>query len=180
MNAAHFDRLARTMRNVSSRRDLVRGLAVAAVLGARRGPDAEAGSKKKNKKNLNLNSFGCVDVGKPCRGKDARCCSGRCQGKKPKKGEKDKSRCVAHHTGGCQAGQDTCLVGQDFPCGTDGFCHPTTGKASFCGVYQFESFNPCTACEKDADCTADFGPGAACIVCPGDCPAPGTTCLSAA
>ena len=48
--------------------------------------------KKKNKKPKN-NAFGCLNVGQACNGKNDKCCSGICDGKKPKKGKKDKSKC---------------------------------------------------------------------------------------
>lgn len=177
MNATRFDRLTRGLSTTPTRRAILGGFATAIGLAAPRVPGrVEAKTKKKP---LKVNEFGCVNVGGKCRGKDGKCCSGICKGKKPKKGEKDKSRCVDHHTGGCQADQDQCSTGFS-ECGTGGLCYRTTGKASFCGAYQVEWFSPCTPCEKDADCTADFGPGAACIDCLSDCPSPGTACLPAA
>ncbi|MGH2615730.1 MAG: hypothetical protein ACRDJC_10860 [Thermomicrobiales bacterium] len=161
MKPTHFDRLTQMLSSGASRRGLLRGLAAASGLAALHAPGAtEAKNKHKNKKKLKLNSFGCVDVGKPCRGKDAKCCSGICQGEKPRQGEKDRSTCVAHHVGGCQADQDFC-AGVIVMCGTNGGCVRTTGKASFCG-----GGGPCVACRKDKDCEADHGPGAACTVCP--------------
>jgi hypothetical protein len=43
------------------------------------------------------------------RGKSGLCCSGIYEGKKQKQGKKDTSRCVAHDSGACQAGEDVCL-----------------------------------------------------------------------
>jgi hypothetical protein len=101
--------------------------------------------KKKRKQKLKRNAFGCVDVGQACRGNDANCCSGHCEGPAPKKGKKDTS---------------TCVVGK-VQCELDGICFRTTGNASFCGKSA-----ECTACTNDADCDAEgFGPGAACIAC---------------
>src|SRR5215211_8922662 len=63
-----------------------------------------AKQRHKRRKSLVFNAFGCLNVDKPCRGWNDLCCSGICAGKKPKKGKPDKSRCVAHDTGGCQPG----------------------------------------------------------------------------
>lgn len=156
---------------------LAAGGAAAALLGRALLLPSPAGARKKSRKKLELNSFGCVDVGKPCRGRDVKCCSGICQGKKPKKGEKDRSRCVAHHVLGCEADEDFC-AGVIVMCGTNGTCVRTTGKASFCGAG-----GPCQACRKDKDCEADHGPGAACTVCPhcdGINGSSGTGCVPAA
>ena len=132
------------------------------------------GSRAKGRKKLKRNSFGCVDVGKPCRGRDTQCCSGICQGKKPKRGEKDKSTCVAHNTGGCGTHGDWC-AGVDVPCGPNqgNFCFQTTGKAGFCAAG-----GPCVDCKKDTDCEATKGPGAAPVVC-ALCPGSGTACFKA-
>ena len=176
MKPAHFDRLTQMVNGGASRRGLLRGLAAAAGLVALHAPGATAGKRRKKEK-LKRNSYGCVDVGKSCRGKDSACCSGICQGKKPKKGEKDRSRCVAHHVLGCQADQDFC-AGSIVMCGTNGTCVRTTGKASICGAG-----GPCVACRKDKDCEADYGPGAACTVCPncdGINGSQGTGCVPAA
>jgi hypothetical protein len=135
--------------------------------------------RRRKRPTLERNQYGCVNLGGKCRGKNTHCCSGRCQGKKPKKREPDASRCVDHDTGGCHAAQDQCATAFS-PCGSDGFCYRTTGNASFCGAYDSQWFNPCTACTTDAECRPNFGPGAACIVCPDDCPPPGTACIPAA
>jgi hypothetical protein len=182
MEATHFDRLTRSLTTYSSRRRLVGCLAATAFgLATFRIPGltvAKKRRKSKKAKKLQLNEFRCVDVGKPCRGNDANCCSGICQGKKPKKGKKDNSRCVAHDTGGCQADQDVCLSLQEIPCGTNGNCLRTTGKASFCGDFENSA---CVACTKDADCETDFGAGAACVVCAVDCEETGNrVCFPAA
>ena len=51
---------------------------------------SDAGARKKHKhKKRNKpdnNAFGCLNVGQHCNGKDDKCCSGICDGKKPKKG----------------------------------------------------------------------------------------------
>jgi hypothetical protein len=131
--------------------------------------------KKKKKQKLVFNAFGCVDVGKACRGNNANCCSGICQGTAPKKGKKDTSRCIAHNEGACQAGDDFCQ-GATVECGAGGFCARTTGNGSFCGKSA-----PCTECSKDTDCDeAEFGPGVACIVCAGCGTESGTACGVAA
>jgi hypothetical protein len=167
MDAAGFDTLARSLQRHIARRTAlgVLGGGLAALL-TRVGPgDASARKKQKHKKKPKLNEFGCVNVGGKCRGKNGLCCSGICQGKKPKKGKKDKSKCVAHNTGGCQPGEDACNA-VDVPCnggsGFPGLCLRTTGQAGFCG-----GSTDCRDCRKDSDCEATDGPGAACVVCPG-------------
>jgi hypothetical protein len=139
-----------------------------AVLGA--APAAEAKKKKKKKKkaaSLKLNRFGCVNVGGRCQGKDSNCCSGICDGEKPKKGEKDESRCKAHGQSTCESGDNEVFCGapDDIECttseGETGFCNTTTGKAGYCN---FSSL--CASCKTDKDCEDEgFGDGAACVVC---------------
>jgi hypothetical protein len=179
MDASTFDRLARFMTASPSRRAAVQILAGLLVIGSWRGVSDAPGAlakrkkrKKKNKQKLVFNAFGCVDVGKACRGNSANCCSGICEGTVPKKGKKDTSRCIAHNEGACQAGDDFCQ-GTTVTCGSSGFCVRTTGNGSFCGKSA-----PCTVCSKDTDCDeAEFGPGVACIVCAG---CGGTACSVAA
>jgi hypothetical protein len=102
---------------------------------------ASAPAKKNKQEKLKFNEFGCVDVGGKCRGNDANCCSNICEGKKPKKGKKDKSRCVGHDEQGCRAGQkeDGCggfNGGFNVSCttssGDPGLCNTTTGNAGYC------------------------------------------------
>jgi hypothetical protein len=179
MDAKRFDRLARSLIAAPSRRRFLGGLVGARVLGATRIPDtvqAKRKNKKKKKQKLVFNAFGCVDVGKACRGNSANCCSGICEGTAPKKGKKDTSTCVDHHVGGCPAGADACVLGK-VPCELDGVCFRTTGNASFCGKDV-----ECTACSTDKDCEeAGFGSGAACIVCAVNCDKDGgTACVAAA
>lgn len=175
MEGTRFDLLARTVGGPSRRRVLA---ALAGTLGLAAGgvPGSEAGKHKKKPK-LKRNAYGCVDVGKPCRGNSANCCSGICNGKKPKKGKKDRSRCVAHNTATCVPGLDACK-GVDATCGTGGICLETTGKASFCGDPDTDA---CVACNRDTDCEALLGPGAACVYCAVLCPmTQGRICLLAA
>jgi hypothetical protein len=179
MNASHFDRITSSLGAVGSRRVALRtaiGITVASGL-ARLGLGSATAKKKKRKhrrkwKKLQKNAFGCVNVGGACRGQDANCCSGICEGLPKYGSKKDTSRCVAHNVLDCSVGEDTCGPGS-VACGTNGLCYQTTGQASFCG-------NPgaCFACQKDADCEPAFGgPGAACVVC-ADCAQPGNTlCL---
>ncbi len=189
MDHGRFDRITRAFAAGSSRRSAVKtlgGSAVALLLGqlsfagegegsaATKEVDGERkkkGKKKGNKEKLKLNAFRCVDVGGKCRGNSANCCSGICQGQKPKKGKKDTSACVAHNTGECQAGDDVCL-GNNPGCGEGGSCHRTTGNASFCGLG-----GSCFDCQKDADCETAFGAGAACVICFIDCGESLTACV---
>jgi hypothetical protein len=163
MDTGRFDRLTLTFADGLTRRGLVAMLG----LGSLWLPEpTDAKQKRKNKKKLKKNAFGCVDVGDACRGKDANCCSGICQGKKPKKGKKDTSRCVAHDEGSCQAGQRQGLCGgdADVPCTTSadglGLCQTTTGNAAYC-----TAGGGCFACRRDTDCEPFCGPGAACVRC---------------
>jgi hypothetical protein len=158
-----------TRTSLPSRRDVLRGLAATGLgLGMGRLHDLVEAKKKRNRKKPKLNAFGCVDVGGKCRGNSANCCSGICEGKKPKKGKKDKSTCLAHNVLDCPTGLDGCLE-SGVSCGMDGVCWQTTGKASFCGTGD----GGCFACQKDVDCEPDFGPGAACTLCDGACPETG-------
>jgi hypothetical protein len=191
MDHGRFDRITRAFAAGSSRRSAVKtlgGSAVALLLGqlsfagegegsaATKEVDGERkkkGKKKGNKEKLKLNAFRCVDVGGKCRGNSANCCSGICQGQKPKKGKKDKSRCVAHNTGDCQDVQDVCLE-VEVACGSGGACLRTTGNASFCG-----DGGQCANCQTDSDCeAAGFLEGAACVVC-SDCSQSGVACFRA-
>jgi hypothetical protein len=172
MDGSRLDILARSLTDSSSRRGILRGLAAALGLQAARvSPDADA----KKRKTLRLNAFGCVDVGGTCRGKAKHCCSGICQGKKPKRGERDKSRCIAHGESTCPAGhRDTgCGGSTTIPCttstGFSGGCDTTTGNAGFCG----HGFI-CMSCRKDGECRKVCGSAAACIPCP-NCDGSGTT-----
>jgi hypothetical protein len=183
MDADRFDRLTRSLNASPSRRRFLGGLIAVRVLSATRIPDTVQAKrkKKKNKKKkqkLVFNTFGCVDVGKACRGDSANCCSGICEGTAPKKGKQDTSRCLPHNAGVCQAGDDFCQ-GTTVNCGSPGVCVRTTGNGSFCGKAA-----TCTVCSKDTDCDeAEFGPGAACIVCvncDGVNGSSGTACMEAA
>jgi hypothetical protein len=144
------------------------------------GKTRDAAWAKKRKPKLKRNQFGCVDVGGKCRGKDSNCCSGICDGAKPKKGQKDKSRCRAHDTGtlvgaarGCSAADDSCGPAGNTACTTslaeDGFCHKTTGNAGYCALDA-----ECFDCTTDEECVPICGEGAACILCP----PPGSTCVA--
>lgn len=176
MDSNGFDHLTRSLAIAPTRRDALGVLAagIGSFLAGSQFP-GQVESKKKNKKRKKpkKNAFGCLDIGKACNGKNSKCCSGVCQGKRPKKGDKDKSECKAHNVGPCQASQDSCEQGE-IQCGTgeiDAICLRTTGKASFCGL---DDGGDCRVCTKDADCEPLSGPGAACVVCD-DCVATGGT-----
>ena len=155
MDAIRFDDLTRSLTTDTSRRRLVRGFAAAVLAQVTLlGPGLGDSAARKRKNKIKKNTFGCVDVGKTCYGKDARCCSGICDGRGKQ------SKCAAHDQGGCTQNDNSCL--ESVPCGVGGECYRTTGKAGFCG-------NPatcdCDPCKKDKDCEAEHGAGAACIVC---------------
>jgi hypothetical protein len=169
----HFDDLVRSL--TGSRRSVVVGALASAT-----GWLGVAGSKAKKKKRRRkrrknkpqFNQFGCVDVGGPCFGNGAHCCSGLCEG------TGKTSVCASHNELGCDADDDTCS--ESVPCGAEGICYRTTGKAGFCAD---RGFCDCGVCKKDTDCEAQFGPGAACVVCTGDCDgvkgSQGTACAPA-
>jgi hypothetical protein len=167
MHAHHFDTLARSLTGSGSRRRAV-ALALSGALGSALGVSSvqEVGAKKT--KNPKPNSFGCLNVGQKCRGKDSKCCSGVCQGKKPKKGKKDKRKCAAHNAGICTPELDLCTTGLITSCGPLCSCLRSTGNAGFCGNVANLN-NPCRNCTKDTDCHAEFGPGAACVFLGGEC-----------
>jgi hypothetical protein len=163
MDDGGFDRLARALATARPRRSITRVLSGLALVGSRGlsgAPGVGAGTKK-----LKRNQFGCVNVGNACRGKDGACCSGICRGKKPKKGKKDRSRCVAQDEGGCRAGSripacggaaESCTTSA----GASGLCGTTTGKAGFCS----QGFI-CASCTRDDQCRPSPDPNAACVLC---------------
>jgi hypothetical protein len=176
MNRDAFDTLARSFAVSSSRRDAMHGFVTA--LGIRWTATFFPGSvaaKNKKRKKPKKNEFGCLNVGQQCSGKDSKCCSGICQGKKPKKGKKDKSTCIDHNAGACSLERNFCDAGQiSANCGSNGICAKTTGNASFClsseGISQ--ELN-CRVCSTDRDCEAQGFPlGSACVIFTG-----GTFCL---
>ena len=164
MDTDVFDRLARAAAHQRSRRGVLR-LLLRSALGT-------AGLAFFDPTSAEANAFGCLNVGQHCFGHDTLCCSGRCAGKKPVLGRRDRRHCVAHDVGGCTEGQDDC-AGTTIPCGTDGSCYRTTGDAGFCG--RFLSLD-CRVCARDADCVSlGFGKNAACIACAQFCPETGGT-----
>lgn len=176
MDSRTFDEIVRGFQT-TPRRALLAALG-GAVLSARLGKDLAAKNNNRKKK-LRRNEFGCVNVGNPCRGNDNNCCSGVCEGKKPKKGDKDKSRCVGHDESTCQPGQSIgdCTTGSvavacQTTAGKTGECVTTTGNAAYC----FDE-GDCFACERDTDCVDVCGIGAACIKCPGCIATAGTACV---
>jgi hypothetical protein len=179
MDDTRFDALTRSFAAGVSRRTILGGVLATVGLGAL-SPTVDAARKKKKKKKLQLNAFGCVDVGKPCRGKDSKCCSDICQGKKPKKGKKDRSECVGHDESTCLRGQHLAECGgvANVDCltsaGLPGRCSTTTGNAGYC-----LTDGDCFPCKRDADCQAVAGPRAACIPCAAECVATGgTACVN--
>jgi hypothetical protein len=187
MDGTHFGALTRLIASGPSRRDVVRGLAgVGLGLGAARLPDFAAAKKKKRKpKKPKPNEYGCLDVGKACSGDSTKCCSGICEGSKPKKGKADKSRCVAHDVSICKVEFDFCTTGSSHVCNPNNVfcqCVVTTGNAPFCGDFTGGAEPLCRDCSRDTDCEAEFGAGAACVVMAGICgefceETGGTACL---
>ncbi len=179
MDITDFDDIARHLSALPSRRDVLRGLAGAGLgLAALRHLDAVGARNRTNRKKkpkLKRNAFGCVDVGGECQGKSTNCCSGICQGQKPKKGKKDRSRCVTHDAGICTAGSNICKlegVAECHPSNSACHCVQTTGKATFCGDTGGTGDGPaslCRVCSKDTDCEPEFGTGAACVIYEGLC-----------
>lgn len=163
MYPSRFDAVTRFFAAGSSRRALGLLAVGLGVLSTQRLPTSAKKSKQPKP-----NAYGCLNVGQKCRGNDSKCCSGLCDGKKPKHGKKDKSRCVGHDESTCVAGQQatTCGGSQSTPCttsaGTNGRCLTTTGNAAYCGALGAVE---CTVCTKDVDCQTLCGPQAACVPC---------------
>jgi hypothetical protein len=192
MEPQRFDHFVRMLGRATVRRRLLAGMAMspfAGLVAADLLVDAEAKKKHKKKRRKKRkpetpepNAFGCLDVGQPCNGDSANCCSGICAGTPPKKGKQDASRCVAHDTGGCQAGRvpGTSCGNTSAQCTTStgdpsGVCETTTGNAGFCAAS-----GGCFACTRDDQCQALYGSQAACILCDGCLEeAGGTSCAYA-
>ena len=162
MDANQFDGAARAIHSGVQRRRVL-GTFFAVSLGAPLSglatrSDVEARRKKRRKK-IKRNSFGCVNVGQKCYGKSEVCCSGICDGKGKK------STCAGHNADTCSSSPHTCLEQGTGNCGGgQGSCFTTTGNAPFCG--QLGDCD-CAPCSKDSDCVAEHGTGAACIQCAG-------------
>lgn len=172
MEATRFDELTRSLTAAGSRRRVFRGLAGVAIGLAQGQLPVLAKGKGKT----------CLDVGKPCGGNGSKCCSGVCKGKKPKKGKRDRSKCVAHNTGGCTAERSFCLVGDDASkCAIglqEGTCVATTGNAGFCAAPDGSLQQHCRVCAKDKDCEKlGFGRGAACVIVSGGNCTGGDSCV---
>lgn len=171
-------------RTVSRRAALAGLAALLPALVSQSVSDVDASKKKKHKRRKKrnkhntpeTNAFGCLNVGQHCNGNDDSCCSGICDGKKPKKGKKDTSTCAGHDANTCQPGFDVCK-GVNAHCSNAGFCFTTTGNAPFCAGGD----GVCTVCTRDPDCVAaGFGALAACVVCNSECPQTGgTVCFAA-
>jgi hypothetical protein len=155
------------------RRLVLRGLAnlgLTASFSTLPGRAAAKKHKRRRRKKVTRNAFGCVNVEGRCRN-SAQCCSGICSGKRGKK------TCAAHNASTCQ-GTDGC-GGESRSCMTDGGvygnCNVTTGQASYCVVDAL-----CADCATDIDCEPICGVGAACLVC-SECISQGrqTACASA-
>lgn len=182
MDDTRLDDLARSLSGSRSRRAaLVALLGGVGVLPSLAGvAESKKSTKKTRKKPLRLNGFGCVNVGGQCRGNSANCCSGICSGKKPRKGARDKSTCLAHDQSTCQPGQvapGCSSLADPLPgvactssAGKPGDCNTTTGNAGYC-----RGGGLCVACKRDADCVSTCGPQAACITCDRACAAQGLT-----
>ena len=175
MDQMHFSAVARTLTEMPSRRDVLRGLGAAGLgLGGLRLPDLAMAKKRRKKKGKKPkkpkpNAFGCLNVGQPCNGDSTQCCSGICEGTAPKKGKKDSSRCVAHDTGICRGpASDTCSTGAAHACNSAVTCACllTTGNGGFCGD---GGRALCQDCSRDSDCEEELGDGAACVVLGGIC-----------
>jgi hypothetical protein len=170
MDGSQFDKL---IRSLASPRRSVLGGGLALVVSRLGGSGIDAKKKRKHKKPPApvFNEFGCLDVGRPCRGNSELCCSGVCQGKKPKKGKPDKRVCAAHDAGDCSPQRNRCTVEDpllslcNVPSET-ALCHVTTGNAPFCGdEFGFSETLHCRDCAKDTDCLAfGFASGSACVL----------------
>ena len=176
MDNRRLDTLARHLAPPSSRRLVVSRLTASLLSFAGIRLPNEAGAKphkrhgKRKKKPLRFNEFGCLNVGARCRGKDDLCCSGICHGKKPRKGAKDKRRCVAHHVAGCTVARDICTtdnkpLSRCNPANMDAYCATTTGNGPFCANFGLPLGAVCQVCVRDVDCLAfGYPPGSACVL----------------
>ena len=186
MDTHWFDVVSKdTLAQRRLRRSVVTGLAGGVLTLAAGGSGAFGAKddkpKKRKKKPLKRNEYGCVADGKACRGNDAVCCSGICQGKKPKKGERDQSQCVGHDASTCVRGQATEFcnpAGVTTHCtsstGQPGVCETTTGNSGICA-----STGSCEECRNDADCQISTGnPHAACVRCASGFCMAGTACVA--
>ncbi len=181
MDSDRFDRLSRAAADPRTRRGVLRlllgsalGMGSLAALNPGAADAAAAVDAAADATDVqSANAFGCLNVGQRCFGHDALCCSGRCAGKKPAPGRRDRRHCIAHNVGGCLDGQDFC-AGTDVACGSIGMCFRTTGNAGFCGFAVF-----CEGCARDVECEArGHGEGAACVAC-AECPTTNfTACAS--
>jgi hypothetical protein len=174
VDQTRFGVMTRFLRRIPSRRDVLRGLALAGLdlqaLWQQEPAAAKRKRKRKNKKKkAKPNAFGCLSVNKICKNAE-QCCSGICDGKKGKR------KCRAHDTGTCR--QDvagTCQTGTPFgpTCNNRADCHcfRSTAGSNVCAPG-----TSCADCQTDADCLAlGFPPGAACApisegLCAGLCP----------
>jgi hypothetical protein len=100
LDANQFDHAVRAIEmGVKRRRVLGSFFAVslaAPLFGFAAGSGVEA-RRKKHRKKIKRNSFGCVNVGQKCYGKSEVCCSGICDGKGKR------SKCVGHNADTCSA-----------------------------------------------------------------------------
>jgi len=103
------------------------------------------------------NAYCCLNVGQKNCGNGALRCSGICQDRRPRKGKRDKRKCVSHDAQIFQPTDDS-YTEPAVLCGK-GLRNCTTGNAGFCG-----KSDVCGVCSKDADCEAMSGQGAACVV----------------
>jgi hypothetical protein len=162
LDANQFDHAVRAIHSGVPRRRVLGSFfaasLAASLFGFASSSNVDAKRKRRRKK-LRRNKFGCVNVGQKCYGKNEACCSGICEGKGKK------SRCVGHNADTCANTTHTCLEQGTGDCGGgQGSCFTTTGNAPFCGKL---GDCDCAPCSKDADCVAEHGEGAACIQCAG-------------
>jgi hypothetical protein len=97
-------------------------------------------------------------------GRSAKCCSGICQGKKPKKGKQDRSTCVALDASIWAANADSSISDVTVACNPRNpncFCVLTTGNAGVCGQFTGGPDGHCRVRAKNTDCQAGFGTGVA-------------------
>jgi hypothetical protein len=165
LDANQFDHAVRAIESGVQRRRVLGSLFAASLaaplfgFATSSGVEAKRKKRRKNRKKIKRNSFGCVNVGQKCYGKSEVCCSGVCEG------TGKSSKCAAHNTDTCANTAHTCLEQGTGDCGGGaGSCFTTTGNAPFCGA---QGLCDCAPCSKDADCVAEHGAGAACIQCAG-------------
>jgi hypothetical protein len=158
-----FAAVTRSLTELPSRRDVLRGLA-GIGLGMTRLPLLASATKRTQSEAApKPNKYGCLEIGDPCK-RAGQCCSGICKRKNGKK------KCRAHGTGTCDQQKPgvctaTFLDPEIFDCNFRSgkcSCYATTAGSKYCAALGTSS--RCADCKKDTDCEKlGYPPGSACV-----------------